>query len=125
MRSNSLHLSGSQGVAFSGRLPVSCDTLSGFFESLGSAPTLGLLKPPIGLKALPPFLAAAAATATLVGCQPLSWYEVDEELPGDPKLGRLLTPGDLRLASELAAELSVVAATCGLLPVPNGLNVAG
>ena len=107
---------------------MSCDTLSGFFESLGSAPTLGLLKPPIGLKALPPFLAAAAAaTATLVGCQLLSWYDVDEELPGDPKLGRLLTPGDLRLASELAAELSAaaVAATWGLLPVPNGLNVAG
>ena len=112
---------------------MSCDTLSGFFESLGSAPTLGLLKPPIGLKALPPFLAAAAAdattaTPTLVGCQLLSWYDADEELPGDPKLGRLLTPGDLRLASELAAELSAaaVAATWGLLPVvPNGLNVVG
>ena len=88
---------------------MSCDTLSGFFESLGSAPTLGLLKPPIGLKALPPFLPAAAATATPVGCQPLSWYDADEELPGDPKLGRLLTPGDLRLASELAAELSAAA----------------
>ena len=40
MRSKSLHLSGSQEVDLPGRLPVSCDTLSGLFDFIDSAPTL-------------------------------------------------------------------------------------